>query len=82
MAVFGDLEDQLLEVFSTGREPDYAAARRLLDRGADINAVPLEKDEEERGRNLLSDFFLSSMDPQRGHFSSSGISQHEKSHLG
>jgi hypothetical protein len=58
MAVFGDLEDQLLEVFSTGREPDYAAARRLLDSGADINAVPLEEDEEERGRNLLSDFFL------------------------
>ncbi len=55
MADFGELEDQLIDVFSTGHRPDYAAARRLLEQGADINAEPLQQFPDEHGRNLLSD---------------------------
>ncbi len=55
VAYFGDLEDQLIDVFSTGHRPDYAAAQRLLEQGADINAEPLPQFPDEHGRNLLSD---------------------------
>ena len=56
VADYGELEERLLAVFSTGHRPDYVAARRLLEQGADINAEPLEQRfPDDRGQNSLSD---------------------------
>lgn len=46
---YGELEDKLIELFRSGA-PDFEAAQKLLDLGADLNAEGKDEDE-----NILSD---------------------------
>lgn len=49
---YGDLENQLIELFQSGA-PDFDAAEELIRQGADINAVGKEDDE-----NILSEILM------------------------